>query len=182
MRAVGLSGWSKAGKDTVAEIMVRYHGFNQIAFADALRDFLYVQDPLVRMDGQEEYWRLSLVIDKYGWQGYKNSPFDGNLRTLIQRTGTEAGRGKIHENVWVDVTSRNAAAYDKVVFFDVRFRNEAEAVKSFGGEIWRIDRPGIEPANNHASEMEMNDYPFDLRLQNDSTLEELMNQVEYFLG
>ena len=62
---------------------------------------------------------------------------------------------------------------DKIVVSDGRFFNEFDAVRERGGYIWRIDRDGVGPANDHASEMEAVDYPyFSLFLKNNGTLEE----------
>jgi len=61
----------------------------------------------------------------------------------------------------------------RIVVSDARFINEFEAVRSRGGEIWRINRPGVGPANDHASEMEAVGYNFDLTINNDTTLGEL---------
>jgi hypothetical protein len=65
-----------------------------------------------------------------------------------------------------------------VVFSDVRYPNEANAVRDFGGKIYRIDRAGVGPANEHASETALNDYDFDDRIDNSGTVEELYAQID----
>ena len=179
---MGLSGWAGSGKDTTADILVEMHGFTKISFADPLRDFLYAQNCTVRMDGREEYWTVKRIIDDYGWQGYKNSPFSNTLRKLIQVTGTEAGREQIDMNVWVNAAVNRAKKAGDVVFSDVRFFNEAFAVQSLGGEIWRVDRAGVGPANDHPSERELDEYPFNRRIQNDGDIENLVDQVSHYLS
>lgn len=174
---IGLIGWAGVGKDTVADLLEYEYGYTKIAFADPLRDFLYAQDVPVRMDGQANYASVSEVIDRYGWQGYKNSPFAGNMRKLIQVTGTEAGRGQIHENVWVDAAIARAYGLDRVVFSDARFYNEVNAVRRLGGKIIRIHRPGVGPANSHASENEVNSVVPDTIINNDGTEDDLMNKI-----
>jgi hypothetical protein len=176
---VGLIGWAGSGKDAIADILVKNYRWHRIAFADPLRDFLYAQDVPVRMDGQARYATVSEIIDKYGWDGYKQSPYSGNMRRLIQVTGTEAGRQQIHQNVWVDAAIKRAEACgnDRVVFSDCRFYNEVNAVRDIGGKIVRVYRPGVGPANNHASENEINKVVPDVIINNNGTLRELRVKV-----
>lgn len=180
---IGLSGWARSGKDTVGEILETHYGYHKMAYADVLRDFLVAQDAPVRMDGKNEYWKVSRIIEEFGWQGYKASPFAGNLRNLIQTTGTEAGRGIIGPTVWIDATLRRAAEYTRVVITDVRFPNEADAIRNVANStaLWWIERPGVGPANGHSSENALNDYEFDSRISNDSTIEALSLQLSAFL-
>ena len=180
---IGLSGWARSGKDTVGEILEAHYGYHKMAYADVLRDFLVAQNPWVRSDDSRHTVKLSTIIDEHGWQGYKNSPFAGDLRTLIQRTGTEAGRGVISPTVWIDATLRRAAEWERVVITDVRFPNEADAIRNAKNStaLWWISRPGIEPANDHASENSLNEYEFDSNLYNDSDIETLSLQLKQFL-
>jgi hypothetical protein len=62
-----------------------------------------------------------------------------------------------------------------VVITDVRFANEAAAIRSWGGEIIRIDRPGVGPVNGHVSEA----MPFepDEVIENDGTIEDLQDHL-----
>ena len=90
-------------------------------------------------------------------------------RHALQQLGTEFGRA-CYPNVWVDYGMRVAKAlltrsfvYDAqnglrethlvalppgtmspkgVVFSDIRFQNEVEAIRAAGGAVWRIVRPG----------------------------------------
>ena len=179
---VGLSGWAGSGKDTIADLMVKELGFTKIAFADPLRNFLLAQDPEVRMDGQPVWVPLGIIIEKYGWNGYKQSPFANGVRKLIQKTGTEAGRGVLGETVWIDAAVKMAEGIENVVFSDARFINEAKAVEWLGGEVVRIEREGVGPANDHASEMEMNDYPFKFHLINNGTPQEALESMKAILG
>jgi hypothetical protein len=92
--------------------------------------------------------------------------------------GTEVGREMFGEDFWVDAAIARVPDGSKVVFSDVRYPNEAMAIKSLGGEVWRVERDGIGPANGHASEHALNDFEFDKVLKNDSTLESLYRQVD----
>lgn len=168
---IGLCGYARAGKDEAAKALVEI-GFERVAFADKLRDFLYVLNPLVSGTTEMPVW-LDYVIDRYGWDGYKETPWGQNIRELLQRLGTECGRELIGDNVWVDAALNKCSPFDNYVVTDCRFPNEAQAIKDRGGVIVRIKRPGVGPANSHASETSLDDWPFDAYVNNDSTIDQL---------
>ncbi len=80
------------------------------------------------------------------------------VRTFMQEYGTEVRRGD-SPSYWTDqwkIKVEKALAEGKhVVVDDVRFLNEAEAVKKMGGVIVRISRTDLKDTDTHASEMEM---------------------------
>lgn len=176
MEIIGLSGFARVGKDEVAQILVNDYGFKRVAFADKLRDVLYQLNPMVGFDRHASLY-VQDVIDHYGWNGYKETEYGPEIRRLLQRLGTEAGRQTLWDSIWIDAAFNNVDS-DKVVVTDARFFNEFDAVRDRGGSIWRIERPGVGPLNSHASEMEAIDYPnFEVVLQNDGTLEDLQRKV-----
>jgi hypothetical protein len=73
------------------------------------------------------------------------------IRGLLQRMGTEVGRQMFGEQVWINKAMEIAEREDNVVFSDVRFHNEADAILRAGGRLWRVTRPGVGPVNSHAS-------------------------------
>lgn len=177
---LGFSGYARSGKDTAAGFLLEL-GWKRIAFADKLRSFLYRLNPILEQHQDPDFGlfetRITEVIDFYGWDGYKESKFADEIRGLLQRLGTECGRQILGDNVWV-----NAALYDTIpsenyVITDVRFPNEAKAIRDRGGRLVRINRPGIGPINNHPSETSLDDFVFDYYIQNDDTLEALQRKV-----
>jgi len=102
-------------------------------------------------------------------------------RYIMQRLGTEFGREMIAPNLWVDIAMKRAQTLREqgffVVFDDMRFPNEAEAIKAAGGKIIKIDRPCANLTGAHASEGALSDWNFDRILTNDRTLYELEKQA-----
>lgn len=185
MEIIGLSGYARSGKDEAAKILVEEFGFTRVAFADKLREVLYALNPIVSKSGDFEAdfngepLYLQTVIDHYGWDGYKESPFGPEIRRLLQRLGTEAGRQALWDTIWIDATLTGFDADAKVVVSDARFFNEFDAIRERGGEIWRIEREGVGPTNNHPSETEAVDYPyFATYIHNDGTLEDYRKSVK----
>lgn len=186
---IGLSGYSGSGKDTAADVLVEQCGFVKVAFADKLRSALYTLNPIVVADQEHHgmlpvnysgpvYRRLSSIIDEYGWDGYKKSPFSNEIRKLIQTFGTDIGRDMIGENVWVNATLESLPESGDIVITDIRFENEMNAVLSMpNSTVWRVVRPGSGPVNNHVSETSLDTKHFEVVLYNDGDIEEFRNNV-----
>ena len=174
---IGLTGYAQSGKDTVAKLFVN-NGFTQMAFADPMREALLQLNPLITVGGH--YAHLQDAVKKLGWEDLKKlSP---QVRPLLQRMGTEVGREMFGENFWVDLALQRAAEHRDVVFSDVRFKNEADAIVERGGAIIRILREGTLPANSHRSETEMDDYPVDYVIGNHGLPEDLYPKVNILLA
>lgn len=181
---IGLSGYARSGKDSVADVLCRDHGFVRVAFADPIREALFALNPILH-DGVPTV-RVQDVIEKFGWDGYKESPYGFEIRRLLQRMGTEVGREIILDEVWVEIALRRVDALihegKSVVITDMRFVNEADFFYGYGAEVWRVERPGVGPANDHASEVELDGYPFDVVIDNNGSLEDLAALVGSYVG
>lgn len=147
---IGLVGFAGSGKGTVSDILVERHDFCKLSFADAVKDatsaiFGWSRDLLEGdtdesrkfREKQDDFWSARL--------GYKFTP-----RIAMQKMGTESGREVFHQNIWVDVVEqriqykREWQFEDDFVIADVRFPNEIEAIRKWGGVIVRVVR-GPEP-------------------------------------
>jgi hypothetical protein len=179
----GISGYSRTGKDTFAAALVEGRGFQQRSFAEPLRQMLLAQDPFVRGE-----IRLSVLIKLIGWEEAKD--FYPEVRRLLQALGTEAGRKILGESIWVDTAMREVDDQlnrfenewmtfeaPHFVFSDVRFHNEAEAIKARGGIIIRLERDGVTALNGHATETAMDDWSFDYVVQNNGTVSDLRQRA-----
>jgi hypothetical protein len=179
MQIVGLSGFARAGKDETAKVLVERYGFKQVAFADKLREMIYNINPIVNVDvyngNRTEY--LQEVIDRVGWDHYKETQYGDEIRRLLQRLGTEGGRQTLWDTIWIDAAFAGLPEDSKIVVSDARFFNEFDAIRARGGEVWRIERPGVGPANDHASEMEAIKYEFDRTIHNSRDLDYLATMI-----
>lgn len=175
VEVVGISGWARTGKDTVAAHLVEKYGYTRMSFADPMREALCRLDPLITV-GEMQGVGLASAVEGLGWEALKSLSPD--VRGLMQRMGTEVGRDMFGQNFWVDTAIDSIADGSKVVFADVRFPNEAEAIKNLGGEVWRVLRPGVGPANDHISETALDDHSFDMYILNNTTLEDLWEVID----
>lgn len=169
MRIIGISGRAGHGKDTCASFLPST--FVRLAFADPLKDGVAV---MFGFTHEQVRGSLKEQIDpRYGV-----SP-----RQCMQWLGTEFGRKLIADNVWVRVMrsrldDAKARGTPGAIITDVRFPNEADAIREWGGEVWRVVRTPAPPAvNPHPSETALDGYAFDRVVENVGTLEDLRNRV-----
>lgn len=161
---IGLSGYAQSGKDTAAGFLAEL-GFVRVAFADVLRSAVYALNPLMP-DGR----RLQDIVDEMGWDSAKTNFTE--VRTLLQKMGTEVGRDLLGENIWVETALKDLSPDGKYVVTDCRFPNEANAIRERGGKVFRIHRTGVKAANAHPSETSLDDFPFDGYWLNDGSLDD----------
>lgn len=173
---VGLSGYARVGKNEAARGL-DVLGFETVAFADKLREFLYALNPYVRAGV-----RLQEVIEAHGWDGYKETNYGSEIRGLLQRLGTDCGRNLISDTIWIDATL-DKVGDSNVVVADNRFPNEARAIKKRGGLVIRIEKPGVGPVNDHPSETALDNFEeFDHIIHNDGSINELHDKIRRVVG
>ncbi len=120
------------------------------------------------------------------------------VRELLQRVGTEAMRNQIHTNIWINAlfadymyqhdrwqedqpTAIEHLKYPNWTITDVRFPNEAEAIKKRGGIVLRLER-GTPKANEHFSETALDNYEgFYTKIENNGSIEELTHKIKEVL-
>jgi hypothetical protein len=118
------------------------------------------------------------------------------VRDFLQKLGTDAMRMGLHDNVWVNALMadykreklcdcekecRCTFRLPNWIITDVRFPNEAQAIKDKGGIIIRVDRPGVSPINDHPSEIGLDGWKFDYKIANVSDIFSLKQTVEQIL-
>ena len=89
---IGLSGYAGSGKDTVASVLIEQHGFTRLAFADPIREFLLLINPILS-DGH----RVNETVTMIGWDNAKSKP---EVRRLLQDIGVGC-RQMFGEDFWI---------------------------------------------------------------------------------
>lgn len=167
---IGIVGIAGSGKTLVAKHLVERHGYTRMRFADPLKRML--RDGLGLSD-EEVDGDLKMT---------PNPVFSGKTpRYLMQTLGTEWGRKRVSNDIWVNIWKRDAAlAGPLVVVDDVRFPNEADAIRSLGGVIWRVYRPGL-VTGAHWSERAQAEITEDTLISNATTITALLASVEHLI-
>jgi hypothetical protein len=164
---IGLMGYAQSGKDTIASILCSEHGYTRIAFADKIRELLYDVNPMV---GCSPSGYLQDLVNLVGWDQAKQEP---QVRRLLQDLGVGA-RKTFGDMFWVQQALRQVHFEGNFVITDVRFPNEAKAIKTYDNSLlWRIERIGVDAVNDHISETALKDYPSDHTFINNGTIDDL---------
>ena len=167
-KLVGISGYARSGKDTVAGILVE-RGWRRIAFADTLKLLAEKVDPPV--DGHTS---LRDLLGAGGWEQAKSNQ---QVRRFLQDLGGGV-RDVLGLGIWVDALFRSTNGHTKIVIPDMRYPNEMAEIKRRGGLTVRVNRPGIGPAPGHISDIALDEAHFDLVIDNDGNLQDLRQKVE----
>jgi hypothetical protein len=184
---IGLGHYARTGKDSVASVLVKEHGFTRVAFADALKELALKADPLIYSNAMVNVatgrGHLKQVVHANGWENAKNQ--FPEVRKFLQNLGV-ACREVLGEHVWVDAALRShknivGQMMGDVVITDVRFPNEFNEISLLGGKLVKVSRPGFGPANQHVSETALEDFEWDYELQNNGTLDDLPAAVNKML-
>ncbi len=158
---IGISGKKESGKDTLAALIQdkSEYPWENRKFAYALKEIVGV---LVGISPSD--------LDSPEIKTFLCPLFGGRYtyRELLQGIGTDLFREQFHPDVWVDALMRHFEGQYWIIS-DVRFPNEALAIKQRGGLLIRVERPkSTEDA--HPSETALDDYPFDYTIKNDGDL------------
>lgn len=172
---IGLSGKAGSGKTTVTNYLTTM-GFGTRKFAGPLKSML--SDLLISQGVEPEDTPLFIEGE------LKEVPTEllggKSPRHAMQTLGTEWGRGQLHEDFWVQAALRNLDPGD-LIFDDVRFPNEALAIRNRGGIVVNVLREDAPQVGRHLSEDALMDFAFNFIIYNDADLDTLYSRVDTFL-
>lgn len=129
LRMIGLVGYKQSGKDTMADYLVQQYGYQKLAFADPLKkvvhDLFHISD----------HHPKEAIVEPWGF----------TLRQLYQKIGTDLFRNHFSQTFWVDLFDQrmdriSSTDRNHIVVADVRYQNEADCIRKWGGSIIYIDR------------------------------------------
>jgi len=203
---IGISGKMGSGKDEVGETIQKLA--TPIKVLEGLRqDGITLPYYTIKKFAYKVKQVASLLtgidVEEFENQEFKAYPlsnlweFDGHTltgREMLQKIGTEMGR-QLHPQCWVNALFSEyelklrrvpnvkggttiADAYPNWIITDVRFPNEADAIRARGGVVIRVNRPTV-VIDQHPSEISLDDYEkFDYIIENTGSLDDLHLNVE----
>jgi hypothetical protein len=163
-KLVGFAGLIGSGKTTAAQFLEKELQFKRVRFAGPLKAMMAalglsqmeIDDPHMKEQPSE------LLCGK-------------TPRWAMQSIGTEWGRNMIGDDLWVNAWKRACEGYPYVVADDVRYPNEAEAIRDAGGILIRVVRPSMRPNGSHSSEAQ--DFAVDHNVMNVGSLTDLHTNI-----
>lgn len=172
---IGISGKIGSGKDTVTEIII-----------EILRKYNYT------CEHRKFSTRLKEVVAALTNTTYRlqnshkgkdtKDPYLGYSYGQLQQIVGTTLRENISNDIWVNLSSYPSNS-NFLIFSDVRFPNEYHFIKSKGGLILRVNGDPLNVRSkssrdlNHISENSLDNFQFDTVFENNSSLEDLKNQV-----
>lgn len=181
MQVIGLTGFAGSGKSTVAEYLVKEHGFTRLSFAAPLKKMLRTLNPIMPDSRPGHDIHLDQVIALFDGDEtkIKESYYGKEYRRLLQVLGTDCIRA-VDPDFWVKAAIMQMVGQDgKYVFDDCRFPNEAAVISGYNpAGVWNIERPGIHAVNGHASEQWAGKMNERIWLFNGSDIEGLHDQID----
>jgi len=178
----GIGHYSRVGKDTFANALIAaitQHDTNlrvvKRSFAGKLKEITHELYAWAGVQPPEHYETVEgakdrdLVLPALGM-----TPVD-----LWVRFGTDAVRKQVYDRTWLDYLLKTDHAADIVVIPDVRFPNEADAVKQ-NGMLIKIVRPGFGPRNTVADRALLDYGGWDYVLGAGGTVASLEEEAQMF--
>jgi hypothetical protein len=163
---IGLVGYKGAGKNLAAELIRKeLPSYHVAAFADPLREVCQCIFGLSEAELHDRELKEE-KLDRYPFQ----SP-----REIMQRLGTESIRTYWPE-AWIEAWKRRTEGCPNTITTDVRFNNEADAIRARGGFLIRIVREGCH-GDLHPSEALMSSINCDKKVVNDGSVNLLAARV-----
>jgi hypothetical protein len=168
---IGLIGKKQVGKDTVADYLIRNHGFIKYAYADPLKAACKIL--FLLSDEQLHNNKLKETVDpRWGM----------TPRQIFQLVGTDLFRKHVDSEFWVrhfEMWVRQQPRDTNIVISDVRFQNEANIIKKNSGMLIHLRRSNnyVDTHSSEQQDIRGADYTID----NNSSPETLYKQIEKLL-
>ena len=172
---IAICGHKFSGKSTVARLLHNATGYEVVSFADKLKDITCVLSGCTREDLEDYDFKELVYVPSY-LRPYCGNAEKPTFRAFLQHFGSEVMRG-VNDNIWIDCTLSNASETKGLIISDCRFPNEAKAVKERGGIVIKVVREGC-GGDSHCSEVGVDEIETDYTIFNDTTLENLVANVD----
>lgn len=177
---IGITGKKRSGKDTIAEYLIKEHGFVDYKFASPIKnlckDIFLWDDEWVNGAYKETVDSRWGISPREAQQVVGTELFREHLPKTLKGFADTIGAGVwcARFQYWYESLPNDV----NVIVSDMRFLNEAEIIKNIGGTLWRVERDGLVSNDTHPSEMEMESIQVDFKILNNHTLEALDEATE----
>lgn len=190
-RIIAFAGRKESGKTELCKFLVQ-NGYKRIYFAQPLKELcsiifnmtidelnkLKYSDKEIQFPNEkiELFSEMTEIPLDYSYKMLYNKVFK-DAREIFQYIGTDVIRKydyDWHAKRTRDLILREQS--DLICIDDLRFPNEKQILDEMNADIWFITRPKLDNVSNHASETSLKWQDFKYVMENNSTLEELLDK------
>lgn len=179
-KVYGITGHKEHGKDTFSRLLQgsKYgYKYKITHFADPLKDlcklvFNLTDEQVNTTEGKKAKLINPIVIDNHlsFLRHYtkldlkEQGKIANSVRELLQYVGSDYIR-KEAGTFWIEKIRQCIESDKSIIISDVRFKNEANLIKSYGGKIIKIVRIDFpKEKDSHISELEIDEIKADLEI------------------
>lgn len=174
---IGLAGRSGSGKDLIADFIGDRYQYHKIAIADGIREECtdFLQNALETFAPIPN--EFNVVINAFT-NAVWDKPTSPEMRVLMQWWGTEYRCAQDSE-YWTKLLAKRLDNNDKIVVSDVRTPKEVDVIRRAGGQVWFVERHGVDSIGiaGHFTEVALDGFEFDWSVLNDGTKYNLFNSI-----
>ena len=164
MKTIGIAGKKRSGKNTAAQyLQSKIPNSKIVSLAEPVKELTYLTS--------SEFTRH--LITSRGWEVAKNNPL---IRTALQTIG-DGCRKILGEDIWIQALFKKMDEDIVYIISDIRYVNEVEVFEKTG-PILRLEREDKD--DNHISEIDLDEYSFEVVIDNKGSLEELFGKLDQF--
>lgn len=170
-KIIGVAGLANSGKDTLADYIIanKNKSFSKYAFAKPIKDMMI--NCLGFSEEQCYNQELKQTVDNF----WGLSP-----REVMLLVGTKLFRENWRYDFWVKLMEKKIIdnPNQNMIISDVRFPNEAELIRQYGGKIIVVHRKNNNIKVNHVSESGLPKELVDYNIYNDSDLNDYYKKID----
>lgn len=170
---IGITGKAGVGKDTLSHYLHIICGYHRYALAQPIKDALNQRFGWTSEQWNDRAWKEAASVQCGDGAAGRFSP-----RSWAQWLGTEVGRELHGEDCWIWLMRREWATVrtcvDGMVVSDIRFDNEAAAIRDLGGVVICVERSAAQPIVPHKSERGVSPSHIDVTVANNSSIAEFI--------
>ena len=180
-KIIALCGYKGSGKDTAAEYLVTKYKYNHYKISEKLKEVIKL---LFNLDDNDLEKNKDEINDKWGIEP----------RKIMQFIGTDMFQYKLQElfpniekTFWIkslftdELINKIENENHRVVISDLRFLHEYDLISNIyvPYSILKVQNNNLEKNDNHISENEFNNIPINAVILNNTTKQQLYNNIDH---
>lgn len=185
-KIIAVTGIARSGKDTTADYLVQKYGYVRLAYADIMKSILCSTFNITPQELEayknDKYSFLAVFNAKQqmSWQEDVYTPLEVNFRNILENFG-QSMKALFGEKVWSNLIVQKIKElnHDKIVVSDVRFHVEIDGLRENFNDVTLLRvTNGLQPASEHASEVQHLEFTDYTLIDNTKDLEWLYTQID----